>query len=129
MYYYTIQKQRKAKVTLDLLSTSLKRRYEEKYMTERLALFGLEIKNTDPKSEKLDKITNYNFVGWVDHKDYSITHENLYSLINDHHFLNSTTFIVLDTRPTYVRLSIFILKISVELSGLPKLEDPFSTFY
>ena len=106
---YNIQKNSKKAIdVLEALSTNLEKRYEERNVAERIAKLDLELKNSESKSSKLDENSNENIdtpvengIGKVDPKDYLITHKKLYSLINQ----KSTTFLVLDTRPSDVKLN------------------------
>jgi len=82
---YNIEKySKKAIVTLDALTTSLETRYDEKNTADRLA--KLDLGNI---------AINYG-IDKDEPKDYLISHQKLYSLMNR----KSTTFLILDTRPT-----------------------------
>eukprot|EP00090_Calanus_glacialis_P038312 TRINITY_DN6690_c0_g1_i1.p1 TRINITY_DN6690_c0_g1~~TRINITY_DN6690_c0_g1_i1.p1 ORF type:complete len:1106 (+),score=377.60 TRINITY_DN6690_c0_g1_i1:83-3400(+) len=102
---YNIQKNsKKAIVTLEALATSLEKRYdeknEEKNVAEKIAKLDLDLKSSESKDSKLDINSNIdtpikNGIAKDEPKAYLISHQKLYSLINQ----KSTTFFILDTRP------------------------------
>ena len=97
---YNIQKNsKKAIVTLEALATSLEKRYDEKN-EEKIAKLDLDLKSSESKDSKLDINSNIdtpmkNGIAKDEPKAYLISHQKLYSLINQ----KSTTFFILDTRP------------------------------
>lgn len=101
---YNIQKNsNKAITTLEALTKSLDKRYEKKNevktknITENIANLDLDLKNKDKSTldvnSNIDKPAQ-NGIEKEGPKDYIVTHQKLYSIINQ----KCTSFFILDTR-------------------------------